>query len=318
MGYSFYESSRILEYGKNIRKIRGNNMKWESEIRHFVVTGDTHGDTNRVQFFADTFDIQHVALIILGDAGYNFYLNKTDRKKKEFIQELGCLVYLVRGNHEERPENLPNILNEYDDNVKGNVYYEPKYPHIRYFMDGGIYNLEGFSTLVIGGAYSVDKHHRLARASMNGWDPETHWTGWFKDEQLTSEEMFSIEKKVTDMNFDFVLTHTCPYSWQPFDLFLRGLDQSTVDNSMEKWFDDLKDKISWKYAWCFGHFHEDRIIRPHVEMYMENFQFLSDIAWRWEDWDNGYRLPWGVNLSYATYSFWNEDIAKRKPLGPVF
>lgn len=291
-------------------------MKWEGKIKHFVITGDTHGEIDRIEKFARIFDINTCALVILGDAGYNFYLNKTDRRKKEYIQSLGCLLYLVRGNHEERPENLQDILEDYDEIINGYVYYQAEYPNIRYLKDGGIYNFAGYNTLIIGGAYSIDKNYRLARAKAQHdetWNPLEHWTGWFKDEQLTPEEMFAIENNVTDMNFDFVFTHTCPYTWQPFDLFLNQVDQKTVDNSMEKWLDDLKDKITWKYAWLFGHFHEDRYVRPHVEMLMNDFVFLDDVAKRWDAWDNGYRLPWGKTLSYSTYPYWNEDMKNRKP-----
>lgn len=291
-------------------------MKWEGKIIDFVVTGDIHGDVIRLDNFIDRFPKDSYALILLGDAGFNFFLNKTDRKHKEYAQSLGCLIYVVRGNHEERPENIPTMLRDYDEIVDGPVYYEKDYPNIRYFIDGGIYNLNGYSTLTIGGAYSIDKHYRLARAKANhddDWNPEEHWTGWFKDEQLTQDEMFKIQKDVHDMKFDFVLSHTCPYSWQPFNLFLNGINQSTVDNTMEKWMDDLKNEISWDSAWLFGHFHEDNVIRPHVEMLMYNFYTLTEIADRWKDWDNGIRLPWYLTLNHATYGFWNEENQKRKP-----
>ena len=286
-------------------------MKWTGDIKHFVVTGDIHGNVKDIEHFCENYDISENALIILGDVGFNFYLNKTDRKNKEYAQSLGCLIYCVRGNHEERPENLPNILNDYDEIINGNVWYEENYPNIRYLMDGAVYNFGGYTTLVIGGAYSVDKHWRLARASVNGWDPETHWTGWFKDEQLTAEEMFRIQSDVHDSNFDFVLTHTCPYSWQPFDLFMSAVDQSTVDNSMERWMDTLKEEITWNCAWLFGHFHEDRIVRPHVEMYMNDFETLDAIAQRWKDWDNGYKLDWWLRLD-PCWPFWGEEINKRQ------
>ena len=291
-------------------------MKWEGKIIDFVVTGDIHGDVIRLDSFIDKFPKDSYALILLGDAGFNFFLNKTDRKHKEYVQSLGCLIYVVRGNHEERPENIPTMLHDYDEIVDGYVYYEKDYPNIRYFIDGVIYNLNGYSTLIIGGAYSIDKYYRLARAKANhddDWNPEEHWTGWFKDEQLTQDEMFKIQKDVHDMKFDFVLSHTCPYSWQPFNLFLNGINQSTIDNTMEKWMDDLKNEISWDSAWLFGHFHEDNVIRPHVEMLMYNFYTLTEIADRWKDWDNGIRLPWYLTLNHATYGLWNEENQKRKP-----
>ena len=136
---------------------------------------------------------------------------------------------------------------------------------------------------MIGGAYSVDKWYRLNCAT-----PGASWTGWFKDEQLTPEEMQDIETRMSGHHFDFILTHTCPYAWQPFDLFLRGVDQSSVDNSMERWLDEFKEKVTWN-AWLFGHFHNDRLVRPGVEMYYRDIEDIRDIVKRWESPEN---LDW--------------------------
>ena len=285
-------------------------MKWIDKIKNFVVVGDTHGLPGKIEKFCDDYDVTNNALIILGDAGFNFYLNKIDRKLKEYVQGLGCLIYCVRGNHEERPENLPDILEDYDDVVDGYIYYEKQYPNIRYLKDGNVYNMSGYYCLVIGGAYSVDKYYRLARAKAKGIDIETQWTGWFMDEQLSFTEMLHIEADIKDITVDFVLTHTCPFSWEPLDLFLRQVDQSTVDNSMEKWLDNIKDEIHWNCAWLFGHFHDDRIVRPHVEMYMNNLESLDNIAERWKYWDNGYKLDWWLKLD-PCWPFWKDEMDKR-------
>ena len=77
-------------------------------------------------------------------------------------------------------------------------------------------------------------------------------------------------------------------SWQPFDLFLSGLDQSTVDKTMENWLETFKDEIDWD-IWLFGHFHDDRLVRPGVEMYFNDVEDLQDILMRWTD--EG-RLDW--------------------------
>ena len=39
-------------------------------------------------------------------------------------------------------------------------------------------------------------------------------------------------------------------------LFIQGLDQSTVDSSMELWLQDVADNIEFD-KWYFGHFHID-------------------------------------------------------------
>lgn len=243
-------------------------MKW-------YITGDTHGkNEERLKQFEKNED--QIALIILGDSGVNFYLNKSDHNRKKRLLEMGINLYLVRGNHEERPENLPNITMIWDENVEGNVYVEPEFPNIKYFLDGASYVIDGLKVLVIGGAYSVDKYWRLGNLP----EDTDIWTGWFKDEQLTAKEKTAILIATSGEEYDLVLTHTCPYSWMPRDLFLNVVDQSTVDNSMEQFLEVIKDHVKWK-AWLFGHFHADRLEFPRVEQYYTDIESLSNIKRRW-------------------------------------
>jgi 3-oxoacid CoA-transferase subunit A len=284
----------------------------------FYVTGDIHGNLNRIYNFCDNYKTQDTdALIILGDVGFNYYLNKTDQKNKNIVQHLGCKIYCVRGNHEERPENLSTIKTIYDPTVGNDVWYEEAYPNIRYLKDGYTYAFDGYTALVLGGAYSVDKYYRIGQAQSQGIDCTKHWCGWFQDEQLTEQEMREIQQNVTGKTFDFILSHTCPYEWQPFDLFLSSVNQSTVDNTMERWMNDLKNQIHWNHAWLFGHFHADRIVRPHVEMFMSDICPLEEIANRWKDWDDGYKLDWWLELD-PTWPFWNEEMDKRKYKSSTF
>ena len=257
----------------------------KKHIKNYLITGDTHGavPTRLAAIGPTDYKPEETALIILGDAGFNFYLNKTDRNLKRNVQNSGFTVYCVRGNHEERAENLEYIIHEWDENVGEYIIYEPDYPNIRYLNDGLVYRINDKSVLVIGGAYSVDKWYRLDRAPAGA-----KWTGWFESEQLTKEEMLEIELAHAYKSVDFVFTHTCPESWEPRDLFLNGLDQSTVDKSMEKWMDKFKNVLNWK-VWLFGHYHDDRLVRPGVEMYYKD---IEDIETIWERWQNPDNLDW--------------------------
>lgn len=271
-------------------------------IKKFFLTGDTHGRVaERLEALKSKYpDLEpaETALIILGDAGFNFYLNKSDYKNKKQVNDMGYIVYCLRGNHEERPENL-GMDQLWDTYIKGGVYYEPEFPNIRYLFDGEEYQFGEYTALVIGGAYSVDKWYRLMLAGYTSDQAETadpKKCGWFKDEQLTYAEMEEISKGCAGQSYDFVLTHTCPLSWEPTDLFLSSINQASVDKSMEKWLEKFKDTINFN-VWCFGHYHADRIERPHIEQYFNDIEELNIIIERWKNYDETGELDWWLQKS---------------------
>ena len=259
-------------------------------IKNWIITGDTHGQNNiRLKnIFGNSANKnlipEETAIIILGDVAFNYCLDDRDRWTKRKASDFGVYIYCVRGNHEERPENVKTLKSIYDEVVKGEVYMEDEFPLIRYFKDGEIYEINGYKTLVIGGAYSVDKHYRL-RSGMR----------WFKNEQLTQEEMENIDFKMIGESVDLVLSHTCPLSWQPTDMFLISINQAQVDNTMEKWLDNLKDHFTWG-VWCFGHYHIDRIQKERVEIFYTDHEYLEDLMKRWDNYNNE-GLAWWLNVS---------------------
>ena len=207
------------------------------------ITGDTHRDFTRLHKLKET---EEDMLIVLGDAGINYYLSEEDTKYKEYLNNFKIKLFCVRGNHEERPENI-NTYKEVDM-FGGKVYIEENYPNLIFAKDGEVYNIDGKSVLVIGGAYSVDKEYRLM-----------YGHGWFKDEQLSKEEMNNILDKVKDKHFDVVLTHTCPYKYEPKETFKLKLDQSKIDKSMEHFLDKIEESISYNKWYC-GHYHIEKQI----------------------------------------------------------
>ena len=260
-------------------------------INNFIITGDTHSlvdlrirnilNENQIQ------DISKTAIIILGDVGLNCLFNRFETNMKKEVSNYSITIYGVRGNHEARPQDIPNMLLKYDQNVHGLVYFEKEFPNIKYFKDGESYSINGYKTLVIGGAYSIDKDFRLI---MN--------YPWFENELLSAEEMEEISNKVKGQSYDLILSHTCPLDWEPTDLFLSGVDQSTVDKSMEIWLNQLKNEIQWK-VWCFGHFHADRFERPRVEMFFEDYDSLDNIMQRWETYQKTGTILNNNNKLYA-------------------
>ena len=222
------------------------------------ITGDTHGDFSRLL----TLDYNDGDMIIvLGDAGINYYKNNEDIKLKNYLNSLNLKLFCVRGNHEERPENISTY--KVVDMFDGKVYLEDDYPNLIFAKDGEVYNIDGLSILVIGGAYSVDKDYRL----MHGYK-------WFKNEQLNKEEMDDILNKVSGRYFDVILTHTCPYKYEPREVFLPFIDQSKVDKSMELFLDKIEDSIDYNKWYC-GHYHIEKRI-DKLEFMFENIKIFNE------------------------------------------
>jgi len=125
------------------------------------ITGDKHADyTDVFEFCKKNKTSKEDVLIILGDAGINYYLDNRDYILKDSLLTLPITLFCIHGNHEERPENINSYKTKKFYN--GTVYYEPEYPNILFAKDGEIYDFNNKKTLVIGGAYSVDKYYRLA------------------------------------------------------------------------------------------------------------------------------------------------------------
>ena len=218
------------------------------------VMGDIHGKIPlKLKELKDRAN-ENIAVILLGVVGANYYGGKRDKYFKEDLNNIGVPFYCLRGNHEARPQNISGMEKAYDCYAQNYVYMEYEYPNIKYLIDGYEYFFMGLSCLALGGAYSVDKWYRL----QNGWK-------WFADEQLTDEERQDILSFWTGEFTNVVLSHTCPYSWQPTDLFIGAVDQSTVDNTMEIWFEEVVKNVMWD-KWLFAHFHETRDLAPNIKM----------------------------------------------------
>ena len=215
----------------------------------FYITGDTHGDFGRLFRFSDrirpTIDDM---MIILGDAGFNYYSGWRDAFAKSSVSKLPITVFSIHGNHEMRPGTIPSYhINEWHG---GKVYVEDEYPNLLFGIDGEVYDFDGRQTIVIGGAYSIDKEYRLA----HGW-------GWWADEQPSEEIRRKVEKKLDSLNWkvDVVLSHTTPLKYEPVEVFIPGLDQSKVDKSTETWLDSIEGRLEYKH-WYAGHFHTEKDI----------------------------------------------------------
>ena len=125
--------------------------------------------------------------------------------------------------------------------------------------------------LVIGGAYSVDKQFRI-----------TYGYNWYESEQPKKKKKNRVRKvlKNLDNKIDIILSHTCPYKYLPREMFLKGIDQNTVDNSTEYFLDEIEANIDYNLWYC-GHYHTDKTVDKIIFMFHRIVEFGNIIKKRY-------------------------------------
>lgn len=219
-------------------------------------TGDTHGNLDRIVDFCRKYELtKDDVMIILGDVGLNYYTDlRSSIMKRQYSRVITCTLLCVHGNHCQNPEYMESMKEKQWNG--GIVFYEEEFPDFLYAKDGEIYDLDVKKTVALGGAYSIDKEYRLAR----GWN-------WFADEQMSPEVMKRCEDNLGKVGWEVhtVLSHTVPISAEPVEHFIRGIDQSKVDRTMEFWLESIKDRLKYK-RWLAGHFHCEVLKPDNIEI----------------------------------------------------
>jgi hypothetical protein len=231
------------------------------EVIMVVLTGDTHRVFGRIFEFCEEYETTpEDIIVILGDSGINYYLDSSDEQLKKELSALNATLFLVHGNHEERPYNISNYKEMLWHGSM--VYYEEEYPNLLFAMDGEIYDFNEKKALVIGGAYSVDKSYRLS-----GGMP------WFDSEQPDDYIKSYVESQLDRMDWkvNYVFSHTVPLSYMPREAFLPNINSDFVDKSTEEWLETIEKKLNYE-RWFAGHYHIDwnmYLIQILFEDYLE-------------------------------------------------
>lgn len=236
------------------------------------MTGDIHGDPWRF-WSIENFCNNHKTttddwLICLGDVGLNYYgaKSKEEISLKNEAAKLPIKMFCIHGNHERRPikEDGYKEIEVTEGAIQGPMLWDSRYPNQYFAIDGAVYKIQTsertLNALVCGGAYSVDKFYRLQfRAN------------WWPDEQPNELTKGLVRLMATRYPIDIMLTHTCPLRFEPKELFLDCIDQSTVDTSTEEFFDDLYEQFpaNKKPMWYFGHFHGNKYTDDYVMLYKD-------------------------------------------------
>jgi 3-oxoacid CoA-transferase subunit A len=216
------------------------------------VTGDLHGYYGRIVRFCASLDRvgPDDVLVVLGDVGANYWCDESDLPMRDALASLPLTVLCVHGNHEARPgAGLGYVRAPWRG---GEVFVDPARPRLLFAACGSVFDLEGERCLVVGGAASVDRDHRLEDGRR-----------WFPDEQPGPAERARAEASCAACGWevDYVMTHTCPLHLLPAEGAKAAACRERVDLSTERWLDGLEGRLSYK-RWMCGHFHLDSYGSP--------------------------------------------------------
>lgn len=202
------------------------------------LTSDCHGDFTYIKDFVVKNRLtREDTIIILGDSGLYFRHDDYELTLRERIAKLPVNFLILHGNKEERVSHFKeySIIPKYN----GNVYFNSEYPNLYFAIDGESYIIENKKILTVGGACSI-----LAHCSKDG---ELYW----KDEIPNIKEL---KNKIKFNKYDYILTHTSPLNKRPQHIFANLVDESLLDFSLESYFDELENRLTYK-KWFCGHYH---------------------------------------------------------------
>ena len=228
------------------------------------VTGDTHGSTdihklNSTSFPAGTLLGKKDYVIIAGDFGF-IWTNpdKTEKYWLNWLREKPWTTLFIDGNHENfnRLNAFPEI-SKFDGRV--GVINESVF-HLK---RGEVYKIDYKKIFVFGGAYSIDKQHRIKDVS---WWPE----------ELPNYSDYENGMKNLDSNnweVDYVITHEGPAAIVRQHIPLVAKEP---DYDLPKFFDQISQRLSFKH-WYFGHYHIDKEINDKYTCLYQKVTRINNI-----------------------------------------
>ncbi len=206
------------------------------------ITGDTHGDRDRLSRWKLRKLNEGDTLIICGDFGFMWDDSKSEQA---FLQNLGKRKYnicFIDGTH----ENF-DLLNNYEISQWNGGKVHKIYGNLYHLMRGQIFEIEGKKIFTMGGGESSDVD---IRRDVNAWS---------KDEIPTQEELLEGAENLEFEGYDvdMIITHEPPLKVKSF-LNLNENEMLRV-TALNAYFEELSSNCKFK-KWFFGSLHLDKYI----------------------------------------------------------
>lgn len=224
------------------------------------LTGDTHGELDVHKLGARYFHAKHLTkddyVIVLGDFGFIWDREPSNQEQYwlRWFDDHPWTTLFVDGNHENHPR-----LKEFPEEEwhGGRVHRISK--SVYHLMRGQVYELEGRTFFVMGGAQSSDILYRKEGIS---WWPEE-----LPSEEEYAEGIRNLEAR--NWQVDYVLTHDLPTKQ------LRELNPYYEPYVLTDWLNGIRKRLTYRHWFC-GHHHVDRELSDNVHILYDRVLLLED------------------------------------------
>lgn len=209
------------------------------------ITGDMHGDLERLYDKEFRKLKRGDILIVCGDFGYIFDGSKQEKEVINFFAKRKFVTAFVEGTH----DNL-NTINRARETVwKGGKVHRIK-GNLLHLMRGQVFTIDGNRYFTFGGGESTDKDMRVAQGF------------WWREEEPTPVEMADGARALDEVGcrVDYIITHEPPSRVKSAMLLRRG-DSDNV-NKLNGYFEEIGRSCDYRH-WYFGSLHEDKVVTEH-------------------------------------------------------
>ncbi len=206
------------------------------------VTGDTHGDPERLSKNALKVLQDGDTLIVCGDFGFIWDKSRAEEKILKALSKRKYNICFIDGTH----ENF-DLLNKYPVSVWNGGKVHKIADNIYHLMRGQIFEIDTLRIFTMGGGESPDLDSRIED------------NPWLKYEIPSKEELLeganNLEK--VDCKLDVIITHEPSTTIKDF---LKLDDANAVRvTALNAYFDELAKCSEFK-RWFFGSLHMDKYI----------------------------------------------------------
>ena len=214
------------------------------------ITGDTHGDEQRLSKSALKVLGEGDTLIICGDFGFIWDDDKREHKLLDSFSKRKYNICFIDGTH----ENF-GVLNSFPVIEWNNGSVHKIRDNVYHLMRGQIYDIDGLSVFTMGGGESPEIELRYENSA------------WSRDEIPTQSELTEGARRLdaAGCDVDVIVTHEPPSGIKGF-LKLGETDRIRV-TAINSYFDELSSTCKFR-RWFFGSMHMDKYIsNTHIGVF---------------------------------------------------